>query len=68
MNDDLFPGLDPDAQREAQRRCPARPIDPARVLVIIALIVIIFAVGLHGVHAWYVDTHCTEVLGTQVCQ
>lgn len=30
----------------------------------VALVVLIF----WGAHTWYVDTHCTTVLGTQVCQ
>ena len=30
-------------------------------------IVVIAVVGWIGFHAWYVDTHCTMILGTQVC-
>lgn len=69
MNENLFPGLDEDAQRDLQSRRPQRPpSDPIRVLIIIALIVIIIVVAGIGLHTWYVDTHCTEILGTQVCQ
>jgi hypothetical protein len=31
------------------------------------IIAVIAVVGWIGFHAWYVDTHCTMILGTQVC-
>lgn len=32
-------------------------------VILVMLGIVVFLVA-----AWYVDTHCTEVLGTQVCQ
>ena len=38
-----------------------------KILVGIAAVVVIVVVGWIGLRTWYVDTHCTMVLGTQVC-
>ena len=37
-------------------------------LIGIALVMAISLMGWVGFHTWYVDTHCTSILGTQVCE
>jgi hypothetical protein len=65
---------DGQASRKAAAPGPGRP-DRGRLvwgIVWLAIIVIALRVGLPilvaALHAWWVDTHCTMILGTQVCQ
>ena len=65
---------DGEANRKAVKPGPGRP-DRARLIwgiIWIILIVIALRVGLPilvaALHVWWVDTHCTLILGTQVCQ
>lgn len=38
------------------------------LVIFVALVLILVIFGPIVYHTWYVDTHCTMVLGTQVCR
>lgn len=38
------------------------------VLITIPVLIVLAVIGWFVFHAWWVDTHCTMVLGTQVCR
>lgn len=38
------------------------------VLVTLAVLAVVAVLGWFAYHRWWVDTHCTMVLGTQVCR
>lgn len=38
------------------------------VLITLAILLVLAVGGWFAYHAWWTDTHCTMVLGTQVCQ
>lgn len=38
------------------------------VLITLAVLLVLGIAGWFAFHQWYVDTHCTMVLGTQICR
>jgi hypothetical protein len=37
-------------------------------LITLAVLIVLAVVGWFVFHAWWVDTHCTMIAGTQVCR
>ena len=37
-------------------------------LLVVAGVIVVAVIAWFAYHAWYVDTHCRMILGTQVCQ
>jgi len=69
LDKSVFPGLD-------KKDSGTIPVDRGhdsegevmKVVWTLVGIVVLVMLAYFGYHAWYVDTHCTEILGTQVCQ
>jgi hypothetical protein len=58
-------------QGHARDDCPRRSESQTRAIkaLVIILLIVLVALGLYiGIHTWYVDTHCTTILGTRVCK